>query len=97
MVHFLNVAQFVYHHIIHYLRGDGTAGTYDAMADGSSAWQAEDNLLVLKMAPVENKTVSLRGDSLVSVSTKSARWETFEIARRQGRAKQTVQRYGNEL
>ncbi len=37
--------------MIHYLRGDGVAGTYDAMADGSHAWQVTDNLLTLKIAP----------------------------------------------
>lgn len=37
--------------MIHYLKGDGAAGAYDAMSDGTPAWNASENLLVLKIAP----------------------------------------------
>lgn len=49
--------------IIHYIRGDGTAGTYDALADGNPAWQAEGNRLVLKIAP---EILSIEGTAAVS-------------------------------
>lgn len=49
--------------MIHYLRGDGSAGSYDAMADGTPAWQAEENRLVLKIAP---EVLSCEGTAAVS-------------------------------
>ena len=49
--------------MIHYLRGDGTSGAYDAMPDGTSAWQIKENLLTLNIAP---ELLSAEGNAAIS-------------------------------
>lgn len=50
--------------MIYYLRGDGVADAYNAMADGSAAWQIKENLLTLTIAP---EILSEEGTAAVSV------------------------------
>lgn len=37
--------------LIRYLRGDGTGGAYDTLADGTSAWRVSGNVLTVVLAP----------------------------------------------
>lgn len=58
--------------LIRYLRADGTGGTYDTLADGTSAWRASGNVLTVVLAP-----------QLMAVSGPARLWVTLIQAERQ--------------
>lgn len=51
-----------------YCRPDGTGGAYDTLADGSSAWSAEGNLLTISLAP---QVLAIPGETALSVLLRS--------------------------
>lgn len=64
--------------LIRYKKADGTGGEYDTLEDGSPAWSAEENRLVLRLA-AQMMTFPGAVDVTVSLSAGGALVSTFPI------------------